>query len=183
MNNSFIKNLQKISVFQVFILIGILFSTIYFFLYYRDQQIIAVYEKETNLYIEKNKEGLKLVFTTIFDKASKCTSKECFHNIGLEVKNKIKTDLEDFDRLYFIKLIDSSGQITLGQMYTFGDFSKQTIDPTITPSITPVVKLLYGNGNKSIFWNNSLSMYKGKEIVIPVIIEDQIIGAVVRKVR
>ncbi|MBI2405233.1 hypothetical protein HYV22_03595 [Candidatus Gottesmanbacteria bacterium] len=180
-NSSFARNLQKLSLLQVFIIVGIMLSVIYFFLYYRDQKTITTYQQESNQYIEENKQGLKLVFSTIFDKASQCINKECFHNIGLEIKKNIKINLEDFDSIYFIKLIESSGQITLGQLDMFGDFSRQTIDPTISPSVTPVVQLLSNKTKHPIFWKNSLSNYHGRGIVIPVMIDSNLLGAIVRK--
>ncbi len=162
--------------------IGVVIGFVFLIRYVYQQQILQAYEKETNIYIQNNRDGLKIVFSKIFDEAEKCSTKECYQKITNEINKTISPDLKNFNSVYFIRLKFLNNQSVIEELVS-GSVGNQTTDAGITPNIVPVVKILQGRIAHPIFWKDDLSSYQGKEVVIPVKIDGKVIGAIVRQVK
>lgn len=179
MKDQSIRNLSLVHVFVIIFGSILLFLIIHF---YNQRQILQEYEREINTYTQANREGLKIVFSKIFDEAEQCHTKACFQKIENEVSMAIQPNLKDFNTIYFIRLKFLNGQNTIEQLVS-GSVGSQTTDPGITPSIVPVVQVLQGRVSHPIFWKNDFSGYQSREVVVPINIDRKIIGAIVRQAK
>jgi hypothetical protein len=169
---------KKIPVIYVFLVVFLGIASLFLTKYFFNRQIIHSYSEETNAYIEENKEGLKYIYSNLFDQTSHCIDVTCFEG---EIRAHIKDNIQDFNTMYFIKLIQGRGEQSIGQLSTSGSSGGQTTDWWITPSIYNVNRLLHGKITEPILWKNDFASYDTEGVVIPVKIDNVLLGAIVRK--
>jgi hypothetical protein len=150
----------------------------------RNREIVHNYTQETNQYILNNAEGLQYIFNNLFSQAEQCLKQEeqrssCQQNVSQEIFNQVTDNLQDFSSTTFIRLSENnlqilslSGSLT-NQRDGYNDQEHQRLQQ---------INSLLNGEVKQIPWQDYFRNLSGEEVVIPVKINNTIIGAIVRRV-
>lgn len=149
----------------------------------RNRSIVNQYTEETNRYIQKNQAGLETLFSSTFAKAEACNTievdpqeHECREAVEKEIYSLITTDLTNFSSTFFIRLngpniqtLNLSGYTTITVNYSEERYPQD------------IRKLLRGDV-KQISYDKYYFGYGHSQVIVPVIINNKIIGGIARGV-
>jgi len=165
------------------VVIGVL---VYFFNYLsttRNTLMVNMYTSETNEYIIRNKKGLSLIFNSLFDESLKCNLQNSYQqqlNCEKEISKQIHTNLDDnikdYSSLAFLRIDPKSER--LERLNLSGNIQEA---PISGKNKIEVIDLLNGKKER-LRWDDYTYEFQDKEVIVPVIIDDKTIGAIVRGV-
>lgn len=143
------------------------------------ETVLDTYTKETNSYINSNKDTLLKLFAEGFPNTTTCyqngTNPNCIKP-DTSIISALPSSLKDWSSTFFIKQVN--GRIFA--MRLSGDVTEENIYPEENKA--KIVSLLYGNV-ESIPWDQYSYILGTKEVIIPVKDkQNKVVGAIVRGV-
>lgn len=181
------KKFLMILVLVALVVIG----TLYFFLYYVDSQgqgsNFSYYTNLMSAAVKKDENSVNFIFTALFDKAKDCRDPECQKRVSDELHQKLIhfKDISYYEGTYFIRL-NSSGKIE--KLFLNGEWKEESVD---TPGEKTVYAFLKNPRGRNYlkgfrineYYSNMVylaDLYSEAEIIMPVIIDNKVIGAIVK---
>lgn len=152
----------------------------------RNADVVATYTDETNDFIARNENGVSRIFTTLFPESVACSSKNtnkevqvCLEAVSGQIHGAIDHNITDYSSLLFItydKTLDKVLVLRLSGETIFHDTNSIN-----SKKLKDIVALLKGTSS-AIPWDDYFYELRGNEVVVPVMENGQVIGAIVRGV-
>lgn len=143
----------------------------------RKEKVYKVFEKETNTYIQSNKQGLTYLFNNVFKDNGCIVNYAQSRADQSQIAQTVSKDLKDFSSTIFIKMGNCS---TILSMRLSGEIERFSLN---TPSQEKIVLELLQGRREEVPWDDYTYHLANKEVIIPVKdAQGKVIGALVRGV-